>query len=381
MLTISSAYWIDVKSKLHGTSTSSVEGILTDAKNQGGKLVVFIVYDLPNRDCHAKASNGEICCNYNTDKTCDYSATGDCSAGINEYKTTYIDPLYEVLDAFDESVPIVLIIEPDSLPNLATNLADAHCGNSATQAAYLTGVSYAITKLSTLKLTLYLDAAHGGWLGWEDNFRKFVTIVKSLNVDLSLLRGFSTNVANYQPVGEKCPWVSADGYRNDYCLGGQHTTDICCKDPCSLISQWDAGNNELNFVQLLANVFAKDLNYNPYFVIDTGRNGVDNMRSFSGNWCNVRGAGIGFAPTTDTPAGSFVDAYFWLKTPGESDGCTQILPDGTNCPRFDSMCGSQDSIGSQGSEPRAPQAGAWFDYQIKMLAENAHMGERTEISL
>jgi len=139
MLTISSAYWIDVKSKLHGTSTSSVEGILTDAKNQGGKLVVFIVYDLPNRDCHAKASNGEICCNYNTDKTCDYSATGDCSAGINEYKTTYIDPLYEVLDAFDESVPIVLIIEPDSLPNLATNLADAHCGNSATQAAYLTG--------------------------------------------------------------------------------------------------------------------------------------------------------------------------------------------------------------------------------------------------
>jgi len=68
-----------------------------------------------------------------------------------------------------------------------------------------------------------------------------------------------------------------------------------------------------------------------------------------------------------------VDAYFWLKTPGESDGCTQILPDGTNCPRFDSMCGSQDSIGSQGSEPRAPQAGAWFDYQIKMLAENAHM--------
>ena len=28
-----------------------------------------------------------------------------------------------------------------------------------------------------------------------------------------------------------------------------------------------------------------------------------------------------------------VDAYFWLKTPGESDGCTALLPDGTRCAR------------------------------------------------
>merc|ERR1712012_490894 len=35
------------------------------------------------------------------------------------------------------------------------------------------------------------------------------------------------------------------------------------------------------------------------------------------------------------------------------------------------MCGSQDSIGSDHSEPRAPEAGGWFDYQVKQLAENA----------
>merc|ERR1719199_1636190 len=66
-----------------------------------------------------------------------------------------------------------------------------------------------------------------------------------------------------------------------------------------------------------------------------------------------------------------IDAYFWLKTPGESDGCTQELPDGTACPRFDTMCGSSDSIGSSSGEPRAPEAGHWFDYQVKQLAANA----------
>lgn len=379
MLDIGSAYWIDVKSKLHGTSTSSVEGILQDSKSQGGKLVVFIVYDLPNRDCHAKASNGEICCTYNADRTCNYDATGDCSDGINEYKTQYIDPLYEVLDQYDDQVPIVLIIEPDSLPNLATNTGDPHCGNTATKNAYTTGISYAITKFSSLKVTMYLDAAHGGWLGWEQNFRGFVQLIKSMNINVQNLRGFSLNVANYQPLGVQCPWVSQDGYRNDYCLNGQHQSDPCCADPCALLTQWNPANNELNYASLLSNAFMKDMSFQPYFVIDTGRNGVTNMRSSASNWCNIRGAGIGHAPTIETGDSSMVDAYYWLKTPGESDGCTRVLPDGSNCPRFDSMCESTDSIGSKNEEPRAPQAGSWFDYQIKQLAANAHLNEVTLI--
>merc|ERR1712028_296645 len=54
-----------------------------------------------------------------------------------------------------------------------------------------------------------------------------------------------------------------------------------------------------------------------------------------------------------------------------SDGCTEELPDGSSCPRYDTMCGSADSIGSQSGEPRAPEAGAWFDFQVKQLATNA----------
>lgn len=67
----SSAYWLDTKSKVHGTDLSTAEGILTDAAKTGD-LVTLIVYDLPNRDCHAKASNGEICCYPNADGTCNY---------------------------------------------------------------------------------------------------------------------------------------------------------------------------------------------------------------------------------------------------------------------------------------------------------------------
>lgn len=81
---------------------------------------------------------------------------------------------------------------------------------------------------------------------------------------------------------------------------------------------------------------------------------------------------------TDIP--DVVDAYFWLKTPGESDGCTHTLPDGGTCPRFDEDCASTDSIGSAAGEPRAPEAGQWFDYQVKQLAEFANLqidGETT----
>ena len=43
---------------------------------------------------------------------------------------------------------MVAIIEPDSLPNLATNMGDPHCGNAATKAAYLQGIPYAIQTIA-----------------------------------------------------------------------------------------------------------------------------------------------------------------------------------------------------------------------------------------
>jgi cellulose 1,4-beta-cellobiosidase len=362
MRNVASAYWIDVMAKISGTGTTTVEGILTDAsKKIHIPLVVFIVYDLPNRDCHAKASNGEICCYPNADGTCNYDQSGDCAQGISTYKTKYIDPLVAVLKKFPQ-VPIVTVIEPDSLPNLATNQADPHCGNSATTAAYKAGIPYAINEISALSnVAIYLDAAHGGWLGWQNNIQSFAQTVNGLNI-LNKIRGFSTNVANYQPLGIQCPSVG-------YCLNGQNQNDPCCSDPCKLEGQYNPAQNEMNYVMELKNAFSS---FDAHFIIDTGRNGVPNMRSNCANWCNIRGAGVGLVPTTKTN-GTNVDAYYWLKTPGESDGCTQTLPNGQACARFDSFCGSVDSIGSQSGEPRAPVAGNWFDYQVKQLAQNAHM--------
>jgi len=365
MYNIPSAYWIDVMAKINGNN-NSVETILRDATSKNPvPLVVFIVYDLPNRDCHAKASNGEICCYANSDGTCNYDQSGDCAQGINTYKTKYIDPLVGVISRY-RTVPVVAVIEPDSLPNLATNRGDPHCGNSATVAAYTTGVPYAIERLSTLpNVAMYLDAAHGGWLGWSNNIQLFAQQVASLPGVLGKIRGFSTNVANYQPLGVQCPQVG-------YCLNGQHQSDPCCADPCKLESQYNPANNELNYAMEVYNQFSS-LGYKLHFITDTGRNGVANMRSDCANWCNIRGAGVGLRPSTNTANSTLFDAYYWLKTPGESDGCTQILPSGAQCPRFDSMCASADSIGSRSGEPRAPQAGNWFDYQVKQLAANQHM--------
>ena len=71
--------------------------------------------------------------------------------------------------------------------------------------------------------------------------------------------------------------------------------------------------------------------------------------------------------------GHFSNRYYWLKTPGESDGCTELLPDGTPCPRFDRSCASIDSIGSAAGEPRAPEAGEWFVPQLAELACRAEL--------
>ncbi|MET7715729.1 glycoside hydrolase family 6 protein [Streptomyces sp. NPDC005407] len=58
-----------------------------------------------------------------------------------------------------------------------------------------------------------------------------------------------------------------------------------------------------------------------HFVIDTSRNGNGPYTGgdLKENWCNPPGRALGEAPTTDT-GDPLVDAYLWVKRPGESDG-------------------------------------------------------------
>lgn len=54
-----------------------------------------------------------------------------------------------------------------------------------------------------------------------------------------------------------------------------------------------------------------------HFVIDTSRNGAGTATGH--DWCNAQGQALGAAPTTRT-GHALVDAFLWIKHPGESDG-------------------------------------------------------------
>lgn len=65
-----------------------------------------------------------------------------------------------------------------------------------------------------------------------------------------------------------------------------------------------------------------------HFVVDTSRNGAGPAQIGAGNkhWCNPAGRKLGNAPTTRTGK-ALVDAYLWIKRPGESDGaCSDGAP-------------------------------------------------------
>jgi len=329
---IPAAYWIDTISRI-GNITRVLDGAKQKQATTGQRqLTAFVIYDLPSRDCAAAASNGELSC-----------ADTACTQGLATYKSQYIDPIVAIFKRY-ATQPIVAIVEPDSLPNLATNLNVAKC--TLAQNAYKQGVAYAIQQLSTVgpNLTLYLDAAHGGWLGWDNNRQAAAQIFKEvLNLagGPNLIRGFATNTANYQPLGS----ISSSA------------------DPCNLKSQYNQAIDESHYIQLLSQSLNSAGISNKYFVVDTSRNGISNERRDCSNWCNIKGAGLGLRPSIDTSVtglGSLVDAFVWIKTPGESDGTSN-----SSSPRYDFHCGSSDSF------IPAPEAGEWFSTYFVQLAQNA----------
>ena len=316
MKTYPTAIWLDSIAKV-----PSVSRYLDDAAKQqasSGKPVVtvFVIYDLPNRDCAANASNGELSVD---------------AGGLQKYETDYIDAIAAQFQAHPDQ-RIVGIVEPDSLPNLATNMSIPKC--AASDSAYRDGVAYAIKKLAASNVYLYLDAAHAGWLGWPDNMTKIATIFHDVLMaagGVDKIRGFATNTANYTVLHET-------PQRFDYQF-----------NPC---------HDELTYVQKLTTALAAVGIQNKGFVIDTSRNGLGDIRDQWGSWCNVKGAGLGERPVADPVPG--VDAYYWIKPPGESDGTSD-----PTAQRYDKSCSNSDAT------PGAPQAGTWFHSYFVELVKNA----------
>lgn len=350
------------------TNTNSLLGTLTHAaKHSPAPIVTIVVYNLPNRDCGSGASMGEICCLKYPDGTCNFEDSRDCKGGLAEYRHSYIDVIAETVKKFCDTVPMAFVIEPDSLPNLVTNLDNPRCNSTGTVSAYRQGIKYTVQKLheTCSKSSLYLDAAHGRWLGWDANAEGYAKEVAKLGI-WKKLRGFSVNVANYNQLGIKCPKLG-------FCNEGKHADHPCCKiDPCGMAAAGNPGLTELNYVEQLRSKFKAEIpKFKPHFVIDTSRNSVRNALTYCSTWCNPRNTGMGVLPTVRTASPSVVDAYLWIKIPGETDGCTERLPNGQKCPRFVEACARPQSFGSKAGESRVPEAGQWFFTQIETLARKA----------
>jgi len=347
-----------------------------DAANGSAPLTIqFVIYDLPNRDCSALASNGELLVSQD---------------GLNRYKTEYIDPIASIMSrAAYANLRIVTIIEIDSLPNLVTNTNLAKCAEAQSSGAYVQGIQYALNKLHAIpNVYTYIDAAHHGWIGWTDNFNNtanlLATTAEGTTAHKASVDGFIVNTANYSSLTE--PFIDINGS-----VGGQQIKQ----------SKWVDFNNyisELPFAtgfrdRLVQAGFPNTIG----MLIDTSRNGwggpsrptgpststdlntfvnqskID-RRIHAGNWCNQSGAGLGERPRANPSTG--IDAYVWIKPPGESDGSSTAIANDEG-KGFDRMCDptytGNDRNGNNmtGALPNAPLSGHWFSAQFRELMANA----------
>ncbi|KAG2019603.1 cellobiohydrolase II-I [Coprinopsis cinerea AmutBmut pab1-1] len=310
-------------------SIDSIPPLIADALAQqeetGEKVIVqIVIYNLPDRDCSAKASDGE------------FHLDDD---GFNKYKA-YVNRIAEELSTEDaDKLHFAIILEPDSLGNLVTNMHVEKCRGA--EAAYKEGIAYTISSLQKPNIDLYLDAAHGGWLGWNDNLRPSAEIYREV-LDLAReitpgarVRGLATNVSNYNPYKTQA--------REPY-------------------TEWNNSYDEWNYVKNLV-PHLEAVGFPAHFIVDQGRSGKGGIRTSWSQWCNIRGAGFGIRPTSDPQVldSENVDAIVWVKPGGESDGTSDV-----DAKRFDENCRSEVA------HVPAPEAGQWFNDFVVNLVLNAN---------
>jgi cellulose 1,4-beta-cellobiosidase len=375
--------WLDRIAAINGVNGGmGLRDHLDEALRQkgSGELVVqLVIYNLPGRDCAALASNGEL----KPDE-------------IGRYKTEYIDPIKAILaDSKYSSLRIVTTVEIDSLPNLVTNTgsrptATPQCDVMKANGNYVKGVGYALNKLGDVpNVYNYVDAGHHGWIGWDDNFGASATLFKEAasaeGATVNDVHGFITNTANYSALKENNFSINDN-------VAGKSVRESKWVD-------WNRYTDELSFAQAFRNqLVSVGFPSGIGMLIDTSRNGwggtarptgpgaqtsvdtyVDggryDRRIHLGNWCNQSGAGLGERPQASPAAG--IDAYVWMKPPGESDGASKEIPnpDGKG---FDRMCdptyegNARNGYNMSGALPDAPISGHWFSAQFQQLMRNAY---------
>jgi len=161
--------------------------------------------------------------------------------------------------------PVIVILEPDAI-------ALSDCLSAAQRAARFASLARAGRTLHAAapRAKVYFDGGHSGW----HTAAKQAAALREAGAATSG-DGIFTNVSNFHTTADETAYAR----RVLAALGG----------PPGLGA-----------------------------VIDTSRNG--NGAPKAGEWCDPAGRALGRAPTTDTGAAG-IDAYLWVKLPGESDGC------------------------------------------------------------
>jgi len=159
----------------------------------------------------------------------------------------------------------VVILEPDALTQM-------DCLSAADQTTRIDLIQYAIAVLKAqANAFVYLDGGHSAWLSPSDQASRLT------RANVAAADGFALNVSNFQLTSSNI----AFGKAVSDLIGGKH------------------------------------------FVIDTSRNGLG--PTADNQWCNPAGRALGPASTTVTGE-AMVDAYLWIKAPGESDGSCNGAP-------------------------------------------------------
>ncbi|MFH9175173.1 glycoside hydrolase family 6 protein [Streptomyces albogriseolus] len=178
------------------------------------------------------------------------------------------DAYRDFVDAVAEGIgdrPATVVLEPDAVLHLVDG-----CTPQEYHEERYDLLKGAVTKLKGLKdTTVYLDAGNAGW-GNPDQIHEPLTWAGIEQAD-----GFAVNVSNFYTTEDSIAY----GKELSAKVGGKH------------------------------------------FVVDTSRNGNGPYTGGDPDerWCNPPGRALGETPTTRT-ADPLVDAYLWIKRPGESDG-------------------------------------------------------------
>lgn len=164
--------------------------------------------------------------------------------------------------------PAVFVIEPDAI----AHTINARCLNAAQTSERYSMLRQAVQKLSASPsvMAVYLDAAHPDWM---PDPSLLVGPLREAGIEYA--RGVAVNVSFFMDTPTVTKWSQ----------------------------------------QLVAK-----LGGNKGVMIDTSRNGKGiHAATGDARWCNPPGRGIGLPPTTLVQDAN-IDAYFWGKNIGESDG-------------------------------------------------------------